>query len=368
MLEKNENKKKTHEFLPRFGISKELDFFLENLAALLSAGIPILDAFKSIQEETHSRKLKKIIERMSTSINNGDSLSNTLQDSGLFSPDVSALIKMGEKSGKLVENLKIIATEEQKRRALTSKIRSATMYPVFVMSLTLVIGVGIAWFILPKLAIVFSQLKISLPAVTKALIGFGHFLNNYGIYAVPTFFITLVFIIYLLFFFSKTKVVGEYLLFLLPGSKTLLKQAEITRLGYLLGTLLSAGLSPIESLHSLSEATSLARYRSLYLYLADSLEEGNSFKKSFSLYKNTDKLIPASIQQLIVAGEQSGSLSDTLLKISKTYEEKTETTAKDLAVMLEPILLIIVWLGVVAVAMAVILPIYSLVGQLNTGQ
>ena len=71
------------------------------------------------------------------------------------------------------------------------------------------------------------------------------------------------------------------------------------------------------------------------------------------------------IQQLAIAGEQSGTLSETLLKIGITYENKTDTTAKDLTIILEPILLIIVWLGVLAVAFAVILPIYSLIGGLN---
>lgn len=366
MAEAKDSIKKLPRFLIRFGINRELDFFLENLSSLLSAGIPILDALVSIESEIRSRKLKRIIHSMGDDIAEGKSLSYSLENSGLFSSHVSALIHMGEKSGKLVENLKIIAIEEQKRRALTSKIRSAAMYPIFVLSLTLVIGVGIAWFILPKLATVFSQLKISLPIITKILITFGKFLNNHGAITVLSFFILLIIVIYILFFNQKSKRIGEYMLFILPGSRTLLKEAEITRLGYLLGTLLSAGLSASDALRSLAESTSFSRYKNFYLYLAEGIEEGNSFKKNFDLYKNINRLIPPSIQRLIVAGEKSGSLPTTFLRISETYEEKADITAKNLAAILEPILLVIVWLGVVAVAMAVILPIYSLVGQLNS--
>ncbi len=353
------------EYFPRFGIDKEVDYFLENLSSLLSAGIPVLDAFYSVEEEVHSNRLKRIVKQMRKKIESGISLSDTLMDSGLFSPHVSMLIKLGEKSGRLVENLKIISIEEGKRRALTSKIRSAVLYPAFVVSLTLIIGVGISWFILPKLTTVFSQLKVKLPLVTKMLVAFGAFMNDYGIIAVPLFFIIILTIIYFVFFFHKTKKYGEGILFAIPGISTLLKQSEITRFGYLLGTLLKAGLSPNEALYSLAEATSFIRYRSLYTHLATCIGEGNSFKKSFALYKNINKLLPISTQQLIMAGEQSGSLSDTLIKISETYDVKTDTTAKDLAVMLEPILLLIVWFGVVGVALAVILPIYSLVGQLH---
>jgi type II secretory pathway component PulF len=92
---------------------------------------------------------------------------------------------------------------------------------------------------------------------------------------------------------------------------------------------------------------------------------GNSFEKSFSLYKEIDELIPQSFQQLIVSGEQSGNLNKTLIKVGHALEVKSDTTTKNLTIIMEPILLVIVWAGVVSVAFAVILPIYSLVGGLN---
>ncbi|MDQ3076042.1 MAG: type II secretion system F family protein [bacterium] len=355
-------KEKFDNLFSHFGIGKETDYFIENLSSLMSAGIPIVSALESMRTEIRSTKLKSIIEEIEEDVAEGVSLSVALEKSGLFSKHVCALLHTGERSGKLVENLKIIAVEGEKKRALTSKIRSAAMYPIFVLSLTLVVGIGIAWFILPKLATVFSQLKVELPTITKMLIGFGKFLNTYGAYFVPGLIVVLVAFIYFLFFFKKTKVLGENILFFLPGSKTLLKQVEITRFSYLLGTLISAGLSATEALDSLAQATTFKRYQRFYEYLSESVTEGNSFKKSFELYPKVNKLLPAPVLQLIVAGEQSGTFSVTLLKISQTYEEKTDTTAKNLAVMLEPILLVIVWLGVVAVALAVIMPIYSLVG------
>ena len=99
----------------------------------------------------------------------------------------------------------------------------------------------------------------------------------------------------------------------------------------------------------------------IFIYLKR-IKEGNSFQKSFESYKNVRGLIPVPIQQLVITGEQSGNLAATLIKIGTMYERKTEDTAKNISVLLEPILLVIVWLGVVAVAMAVILPLYSLLG------
>jgi type II secretory pathway component PulF len=92
---------------------------------------------------------------------------------------------------------------------------------------------------------------------------------------------------------------------------------------------------------------------------------GNSFEKSFQAYAGIDNLIPQPIQQLIISGEQSGNLNKTLIKVGKMLEAKSDTTTKNLTIIMEPILLVIVWAGVVSVAFAVILPIYSLVGGLN---
>jgi len=119
-------------------------------------------------------------------------------------------------------------------------------------------------------------------------------------------------------------------------------------------------------LESLANATEFNKYRNFYLYLNKSIEEGYSFQKSFTTYENISRLIPSPILQLIIAGEKSGNLSKTLLKVGEMFEEKSDTTTKNLTIILEPILLVFVWLGVVAVALAVILPIYGLVGGLNS--
>lgn len=361
----NVTHKKSHGLFFTFGMGEELGYFLENISSLLASGIPILEAINAVNQELRSSRLKKIINELQSDIESGKSLSESLTNSNLFSPHVSSLIDIGEKSGRLIENLKIIAEEQKKERSLRSKLRSASMYPMFVLSVTLIVGISIAWFILPKLSLVFGQLDVKLPIITEYLIKLGELLQKYGLYIIPSFLLFIVLIFLIAFSFKRTKIIGEFILFQIPGVKRLMKEAEIARFGYLLGTLISAGLSPIESLHSLSQATSLARYQKFYTYLKEAITVGDSFKKSFQSYRKTRKLFPVPVQQLIVAGEQSGTLSQTLIQIGNTYEIKTDESTKDLAVILEPILLVIVWLGVVAVALAVVLPIYSLLGGLN---
>jgi type IV pilus assembly protein PilC len=165
--------------------------------------------------------------------------------------------------------------------------------------------------------------------------------------------------------FKKTKHIGQNILLLFPAIGKLVKEIELARFGYTLGTLLEAGLPLIDALSSLSDVTGFRRYQLFFDSLRKEVENGNSFQKSFSSYPHTKALIPVPIQQMIVAAEKSGNLSQTLLNIGNMFEEKSEITIKNLSVALEPILLIIVWVGVLGIALAVILPLYSLLGGLN---
>ena len=125
----------------------------------------------------------------------------------MFSAFYVNMVKSGEESGKLIENLKVVSLEQEKDRVFKSRLRSAMMYPVFVLSLTAVVGIGIAWFILPKLATVFSQLKIKLPLITKILIGAGTFLGEHGRVVVPAGIAFIVVVLFLTFsFISCTSV------------------------------------------------------------------------------------------------------------------------------------------------------------------
>lgn len=350
----------------KIGLSSDLDYFLENISMLIGSGMSIVDAFSSVQNELSTGRMRRVVKWMAEEVQAGSSFSDALERTGLFSTHTVTLIRIGERSGKLSANLKLVSEQQKKERIFRSRIKSALMYPVFVLSLTLIVGIGIAWFILPKLANVFAQLRIDLPALTKALIATGEFLSEYGIIVIPVVLVGFFILLFIVFSLPQTKFIGQTILFHTPGVSKLIRQVEIARFSYLLGTLLEAGLPIVRTIESLAEAASYPQYRAFYAFMARSIEDGNSFKKSIDAYEDIDDLFPAPVQQMIVAGEQSGNLPRSLSDISATYEERVETTTKNLTVILEPVLLVIVWIGVVAVALAVILPIYDLTGGLNT--
>lgn len=351
--------------LPFIGFGQEKEYFIENLSLLLASGMNIIPALDAIGGEIHSARLKGVITQVRQQVEDGSPIWRALQGRNLLPDHIIALIRVGEQAGKLTENLKVITVQQQKDRDFRSKLRSALMYPTLVMVLAVVVGLGISWYILPRLATVFSQLKIDLPLITKGLIAVGLFMGKYGAIVIPTSLLGLAVLFYLLFGYPKTKFIGQSILINLPIIRRLIQEVELSRFGFVLGTLLDAGLPVTESLDSLSRSTTVRPYQRLYALFKTTVEEGNSFQKSFERVGNISRLIPRPIQQLIVAGEQSGRLPEVLFGIAQAFDAKTETTTKNLTVILEPILLIIVWLGVVAVALAVILPIYGLLGGLN---
>lgn len=346
--------------------NEEKSYLMDNLAMLISSGMDVYSAVAAVESELRSKGMQQAVKRILVDVDSGLPLWQALQNTHLLPDHVIALIQVGEESGRLSENLQVIAAQQQKDRSFYSKIRSAMLYPVFVLALTIIIGLGVAWFILPRLSQVFGQLRVDPPLITRFFFTLGDLVGMYGSWGIPLLAAILFTIIYLIFFFPKTKNIGQAILFALPGIKGVIQNIELARMGYILGTLLDAGLPILDAIDALSDVARFNKFEHLYKYLKTQVEEGKSFQESFTGYKKISSLIPMPIQQMIIASEQSGNLSQTLLKIGETFEERSENATKNMAVILEPILLVIVWLGVVGVALAIILPIYSLIGGFDT--
>lgn len=344
---------------------KDREYFTENIALLLKSAVPIGDALQSLSATTKNRSTQKALAQMGSDIESGYSLANAMERAGIVSRQTLALARLGEASGHLIDNLQLAAQQEEKQHVFRSKIRSALLYPAFVLTLTLVVGLGVAWFLLPRLAQTFSQLQVELPFISRLMIEFGVFLQKYGLIVVPIGIGAIFLVGLVLFTGPKTKVIGQRLLLGIPGIGRLMREVEIAQFGYLLGTLLQAGLSVTQSVQLLASASSLHIYQKFYEFLASALDDGHSFKEAFRMYGNSEKLLPPAVQQMVIAGEASGSLPDVLLTTGRTFEQKSDITTNNLEVIIEPVLLVFVSAGVLAVAVAVLIPIYSLVGGLG---
>lgn len=351
--------KKRRSSLFNFGLKKDRNYFVENLSTLLSAGIDVYSALSILQKDMHSKRMKEIIDIILKKVESGSSLYDSMKDASLFPGRILSLVRIGEQSGNLVDNLQTIVRQQEKEAIFRSKARSSILYAVVVFSLTLIVGVGSMWFVLPKISETFKSLDVDLPWITSAMLGLGEFLGKYGYIFVPLVIIFIIFAVYFLFSFPKTKFIGHIILLRVPGIKQMIKQSEIAQFGFTLGTLLKSGIPIVDAIDSIREATTYRGYRQVYTHLRDNVKEGESIQKSFEMYKKSEKYIPLPIQQILIAAERSGNLSKALLKVGEKYELKLEATSRDLATILEPMLLIFVGLGIAAFALSVFMPIYS---------
>lgn len=343
-----------------FGLKSNAYDFLENLSYFLSAGMSITGALSSLIEESHSWRMRKVIRRISEDVESGVPLAQSFENQHFFSESTIEIIRSGEFSGKLVENLKLIIILNDEDRRLKSKISSSLLYGTIIVVLTIIVGIGTSWFVLPRIAGVYESMGADLPILTKILIKIGKFMLAYGDIFVPIFIFAILMIFYFLFSFPKTKFVGHLILFHLPLIKRLIQESEITRFGYLMGNIIEAGLPINRAFEIMPGSTTFKNYKKLYTYLGEKVSEGIRLSDALKSYKYVRKLIPGSVLQMIISAEKTGKLSETFIRVSSLYGAKLESTSRNIPIIIEPLLLFLVGIGVALFVLATMLPIYNL--------
>lgn len=343
----------------------EKSFVLEQLSILLEAGMDVSTALLSLEEEVSQKDLKQKIAKVRDRVDSGDQLWQAFRGTNIIPEQFLSFIRTGEQSGKLKEQLSMVAAQYARDKEFKSKVVAASIYPAFILAMVIVLGGVNAFVILPKISETFSKLGGELPAITLFLLAAGTFLQKYGYIVAPLFFLLVALMIFLLFINKRTKHWGQELLFRLPGIKDIFRQIEIARFGFLLGLLSNSGIVITDGLNFLRDYTTTRRYQKFYEFLAHGVENGVTFSALFSEYKNTDRLFPRSVQNLVSSAEKSGHLSEIFNKIGDIYQKKMDLSTQTLSAVIEPLLIVVVWFFVLLVALAVIFPLYNIVGNLN---
>ncbi|MEK7583637.1 MAG: type II secretion system F family protein [Patescibacteria group bacterium] len=347
------------------GLRQELDVFFEDLSILLGSGMDIVSAVKIIQGQARAGRMKKIFVYLVSELEGGSSFARVVGELDLAPGFMQALIATGEESGKLVDNLQAAVAQARRMRDFFSKVRSAMLYPAIVLSLTFVVAIATAWFLLPRLTPTFTSLDVELPLITRWVVNLGSFIQAYGSRVIPALIGSFIVLVYILFVLRPTRFIGHSILFGIPVVKQVVRDSEVARLGYVLGVLLEAGLPITRALQATQNITELPPYRRLYSFLLRRIETGDSFEQCFRSFRRMNHLMPLTAQHMIVAGERGGGLGKALLNIGEAYEGKTTTHLRDITTILEPMILILVGIGVALVALSILLPIYSIIGGLR---
>src|SRR4030042_1440709 len=357
------NKKKQFSFLVSNHLSnQEKEFFIKRLAYLLKAGVPILKSLTMIREQTHSNRQKRIIDSLIQSVANGNPIYVGLQRfKKTFGDFIINVIRVGENTGLLHQNLNYLAEELKKGRLLKQKITGALVYPIFIALTTIGITSLLIIFVFPKILHVLTSLKVPLPVTTKILISVSNFLVHYGIHTL----IGLIIFIVIMGFISRLPKVQIFINNIIPSIPIigqLLKNYNLTNITRTMGVLLKGGVTLMEALKITAETTPNIVYKKMLEKMAENILKGKTISNQF---ENYPRFFPILIAQMLSVGETTGNLSGSLLYLAEFYESEVDEMTKNLSKIIEPFLMILMGILVGFIVISIITPIYEITQYLD---
>lgn len=344
-------------FFANLSVQEKIDF-ARHLAMVVKAGLPVYEGLKIISEQTESKILAKIIQQLIADINNGRFLADSLENfEHIFGGFFINIIRVGESSGTLAQNLLYLAEELQKSKSLESRVKSAMIYPMIIFVATLGITAFLTFFIFPKLLPVLNGLNVKLPASTVALISTVDFLRNYGIYVLVGIIALVVTIKVVLRKFEMVRYVVHRMIFYIPAVAPLTMSVNMSNFARVLSLLLKSGVKIIEAITITGNTFSNLVYKRSLIEANEEIRKGGQLATYLGKHK---KFFPALVVGMVRVGESTGNLEENLAYLAEYYETEVDDKLHGLTSFLEPIMLLIMGLLVGFVAISIITPIYSI--------
>lgn len=347
----------TASFLGRRVGAGDKALFSRQLATMMAAGYPLVEALKVISSQTRNKYFKQVIDEVTVDIEGGYSLATAMaKHYDVFNRVYIAVIRSGESSGNLSIVLNDIASELERDYTFSSKLRNALLYPAFILSAMVVIGVLMMIKVIPQLRDIFTDANIKLPWTTRAVLAFSNFLSGFW-------WLVLLILIaaYVLFRIYLRSPVGNYdwnkLKLRIPVYGSLVEKASMARMSRTFEILAKTGIPLLEAINITAETMDIEVYRRSLKKAATEVERGVPF--SSPLIK--DQNFPIMIGQMISVGEQTGKIENVFRQMSKHYEGETNRQLKVVASLTEPLTIVILGILVAILVFAIIVPIYNMV-------
>jgi type IV pilus assembly protein PilC len=356
------NQKRNVQIFSKVGFLDKL-LFTKHLSIMIKSGITISDAIETLASQTKSNKFNKVLTAVTKDVKNGQTLAKSLQrHPKVFDNFYISLIEVGEQSGTLEDSLNFLANQQTKEYSLHKKIQGALLYPTIVLVAITIVGMGMSLFVLPKLTDLFTSLGVKLPLTTQILLFFANLMKNHGALIIIGFFITLS---WLRFFITLPFVRPKWdrIILSLPILGELLQNQQLSSICRNLGVMLKSGLPITKSLSIQTVATSNYVFKDYIKRLQKSVDKGKEM--GIELDEGNYSKFSGVAVKMIAVGEKTGKLDEVFLYLGDFFEEEVDNTAKNLSVVLEPIILLGVGLLVGFVALAIISPIYELTGSIK---
>jgi len=342
----------------------EKAFFVKRLSFLIRAGVPILDSLYILRGQTASRRYGRVIDVVIDDVTNGQFLSKSLgKFPKTFGHFIINIIRAGETSGILSQNLDYLAEELKKRQILHRKIISAFMYPIIISIATLGITGMLVGYIFPKIMPIFAGMKVELPLSTHIVVAASDYIRFYGFITLVGLVVGGILLSMLVRYNDLSRFVYHRVLLSIPIIGPMVRSYYLANITRTLGLMLRSGILLGNALEIASDTTGNIVYKKALAEIGKTVDRG----ERISLFMVTHPaLFPDMMTQLVGVGERTGSLSDTLVYLSELYENEVDDFAKNLSSLLEPVLMVIMGILVGFIAVSVISPIYAITQHIST--
>ncbi|MDJ0795202.1 MAG: type II secretion system F family protein [Woeseiaceae bacterium] len=335
----------------------DIAIFSRQLATMLAAGIPLVQAFEIVGNGHENEAMQKLILGIKADVEGGSSLAEALAKQPLYFDDLFInLVEAGEQAGALETLLDKIATYKEKTEAIKKKIKKALTYPAAVLVVAFIVTTILLIFVIPSFEDLFKGFGADLPTFTRMVIDLSVFVRTQGWYiafvigaAAGAFF----------YFKKRSRKMRHFLdrlMLKIPVIGPIMQKASIARYARTLSTMFAAGVPLVEAMESVAGATGNIVYEEAVLTMRDEVATGQRLQQAM---ENTE-LFPNMVIQMIAVGEESGSLDDMSAKVADFYEEDVDNAVDNLSSLLEPLIMAVLGVLVGGLVVAMYLPIFKL--------
>lgn len=335
----------------------DIAYLIRQLATMMKAGVPLLQALDLVGNGAEKVKLKKLIYDVKGDVNSGLDFAGSLsRHPDHFDSLVCSLVQAGEQSGSLETMLDRIATYKEKTESLKKKIKKAMTYPIAIILVGIAVSAILLVKVVPQFEAIFTGFGADLPAFTQLVVGMSEWMQKWW-------FVVLLAIVALFFVFTKLKAKSEKFSDLvdravlrIPVFGDILQKAAVARFARTLATTFSAGVPLVEALNSAAGAAGNVVYRNAIIQIRNGVSTGQALQHAVQM----TGVFPVMTVQMISIGEEAGSLDHMLDRVATFYEEDVDNAVDNLSSLLEPMIMVILGVLVGGLVIAMYLPIFQL--------
>ncbi|MCU7873415.1 MAG: type II secretion system F family protein [Candidatus Thiodiazotropha sp. (ex Lucinoma borealis)] len=337
--------------------SADVTVFSRQLATMMSAGVPMVQAFDIVGRGHENPSMQELILTIKADVEGGTALADALKKHPLYFEDLFVnLVRAGEHAGVLETLLHKIATYKEKTESIKGKIKKAMFYPAAIVAAAIGVTAILLIFVIPQFESLFSNFGADLPAFTQLVVNLSHFFRDYW-WAMLGALIAAGYVLSNTWKRSrKFRHTIDRILLKIPVIGMILNKSAIARFSRTLATMSAAGVPLVEALDSVAGATGNVVYSDAVLRMREDVATGQSLQ----LAMRQRNLFPNMVVQMVSIGEESGSLDDMLNKVADFYEEQVDNAVDAMSSLMEPLIMVVLGTLVGGMVVAMYLPIFKM--------